>query len=80
MQTLSSVCPICKGEIVEEQVKKAIREEQDVVILDVKAGVCKKCGEQLFDYETAQKFDQARKQLSEHKVDKLKKVGVVYSY
>ncbi|MBI2266239.1 MAG: YgiT-type zinc finger protein [Armatimonadetes bacterium] len=79
MSTISQVCPVCGGEVIEKTVVKLVRGGNNALLLKVTAGVCHKCGEQLFDYETHQKIDFARRELAENRTEHFKKIGIVYA-
>ncbi len=76
---ISRTCPVCGGDIVEKEVEKLVKGGNDVAILRVRAGVCTKCGERLFDAETHHRIDTARRNLVEQRHEALRKVGTVYS-
>jgi YgiT-type zinc finger domain-containing protein len=70
---------VCGGEVVEKEVEKLVKGGNDVAVLRVRAGVCTKCGERLYDADTHHQIDTVRKNLVEQRHEALRKVGTVYS-
>lgn len=58
-----SRCPICGGELAEDTVEKLLRGGRNVAANRVKAVVCRKCGEIVYDAATVQKFQAIRDKL-----------------
>ena len=44
-----SKCPVCGGEMVEKKVEKLLRGGVHTAVLSVRAEVCLRCGERLYD-------------------------------
>ena len=75
---ITSECPICGSEVMEKEVEKLIKGGNDAVILKVKAGVCTKCGERIYDKATHEKIQHLREDLKKGITDKLHPVGYTY--
>lgn len=78
MPMIRETCPVCGGVVVEKEVEKMVRGGNDVAMLKVRAGVCTKCGERLYDADTHRWIDQVRRNLLEKRYEALKRVGSVY--
>jgi len=50
-------CPVCGGELVEKEVEKLLKGGVHMAVLRVRAEVCLRCGERLYDPETVKRFD-----------------------
>ena len=77
---LTPICPICGGEVVEKNVEKIVKGGNDVAILRVKAGVCKKCGERLYTKEVHKKIEEIRSELKQSTLELFKPIGQTYAY
>lgn len=75
---ISSKCPICGGRVVEKEVEKVIKGGKDAVLLKVKAGVCIKCGERLYDKTTHEEIQHLRENLRKGITTRLHPVGHTY--
>lgn len=76
--TLFEKCPICGGEIVEKEVEKVLKGGSNTAIMRVVAEVCLHCGERLYTPETAYRFDDIRKKLSEENISEFEPIGKTY--
>lgn len=76
---ISKTCPVCGGDVVEKEVEKLVKGGSDVAVLKVRAGVCTKCGERLYDADTHRQIDTVRKNLAGKRHEALRKIGTVYS-
>ena len=56
-------CPVCSGEIVEEEVEKVLRVGNHTEIVKVQATVCLRCGERLYAPEVVKLFEEIRSKL-----------------
>jgi YgiT-type zinc finger domain-containing protein len=65
--------------VAEKEVEKVVKGGTDVALLKVRAGVCSKCGERLYDAETHSRIDAVRRDLLEKRHGTLRKVGIVYA-
>ena len=75
----ASKCPICGEKIDVNEIEKLLKGGNDVAVLKVKAGVCKKCGEILYESETVKKFDEIRKKLKKGDTRELHLLGKCYA-
>ena len=56
------LCQFCKGEMKEGKTEFMARvQDQVIVIKDVPAWVCERCGEAWFSYETSEKIDKVKR-------------------
>ena len=63
------VCQFCKGEKKEGQTEFIARvHDQVIVIKDVPAWVCERCGEAWFSYETSEKIDKVMQEVHAGKI------------
>lgn len=63
-------CFMCKGDLEEKQVNYVVDLENTIIIVkDVPAKVCKKCGEQYFDDETTENIEKIVNQLKSLSVE-----------
>lgn len=72
-------CPICGSTLSIENVQKLLRGGDHMAAVQVKAGVCKKCGEIVFDAQTHNRFEEIRRQLKEEKVESLRPIGQAFA-
>ena len=56
-------CPVCGGELVENEVEKLLRGGVHIAVLNVRAEVCLRCGERLYTEETVRRFEEIRAKL-----------------
>jgi YgiT-type zinc finger domain-containing protein len=68
-------CPVCSGELVEEQVEKLLRGGNNTAVLEVKAEVCLGCGERLYSLEAVRQFEQVRAKLERGQVEEFQPLG-----
>ena len=71
-------CPICGGELVEKEVEKLIRGGMHTAVVKVRAEVCLRCGERLYDSETVRRFEQIRQKLERQEVAEFQPVGQAF--
>ena len=63
-------CFICKGELEEKKVNYVVDLDSTIIIvIDVPAKVCKKCGEKFYDDSTAKNIEKIVNQLKELTVE-----------
>ena len=63
-------CFMCKGELEKKKVNYVVDLEKTIIIIkDVPAKVCKKCGEKFYDDETAKNIEKIVNQLKELTVE-----------
>jgi YgiT-type zinc finger domain-containing protein len=79
MSEISKNCPVCGGLVVIRQVQKLVSGGNDVAALNLRAGVCTKCGERLYDVETHRQIEVVRNNLLKKDYGALRKVGSVYA-
>ncbi len=73
-----STCPVCGGEVAVKDVEKLIRQGNNVLIIRVKAGVCTRCGERIYDLETQEWFQRLRRGEPLEPSFQLRRVGYAY--
>lgn len=78
METIVSLCPICGGQVVVKRVDEVVRGGNDVAIVEVRAGVCGKCGERLYDKTTFELLERVRADLLAGRVDSMRLIGHAY--
>ncbi len=76
---LPDKCPICGGEVVQKDVEEVIRGGDNTAFVKVRAGVCLKCGERLYDPATIQVFEETRQKLEQNREEGLHPVGKAYA-
>jgi len=76
---IASKCPICGEKLSIDKVEKLLKGGNDVAVTKVTAGVCKKCGEILYEAETANKFDEIREKLRKGDTKGLRLLGKCYA-
>jgi YgiT-type zinc finger domain-containing protein len=74
-----SRCPICGGELAEDFVEKLLRGGRNVASVKVKARVCRKCGEIVYDAVTIQRFQAIREKLERNDVADFSLLGKAYA-
>ncbi len=74
-----SQCPRCGGALdYDREVEKAVRYNDDMALVKVRADVCTQCGERLFRPEMIDLMEQARESMK--KSGKAPVIGRVYDY
>ena len=64
------LCPICGGELEETEVKEDIwLGEELLVIENVHAKVCDKCGEKIVSYDEMQRIDRVIREFNHRKME-----------
>ena len=76
---LISRCPICGGQLTKEAVEKLLRGGSNVASIKVRAGVCHKCGEILYDALSVRKFQEIREKLERNDVAGFSLLGKAYA-
>ena len=71
-------CPICGQTLVIETVEKLLRGGNNMAAVRVRAGVCKKCGEIVFDAATHEKLEQIRAKLEKGQIEGFQPVGQAF--
>lgn len=71
-------CPVCGGELVEKTVEKLLRGGSDTAVIKVKAEVCLRCGERLYDDKTIKRFEEVRTKLTRKQTEEFEKIGSSY--
>ena len=75
----ASKCPVCGEKLDINEVEKLLKGGNDVAVLKVNAGVCKKCGEILYESDTVKKFDEIRDKLRTGNTKDLHLLGKCYA-
>ncbi len=76
---ITKSCPICGTTLVVEMVEKLLTGGGNMAMVEVQAGVCKKCGEMVFDAATAERFEDIRARLAKGKVSEFTPTGNAYA-
>jgi YgiT-type zinc finger domain-containing protein len=71
-------CPVCNGEMVERDVEKVLRGGPHTGVLTVRADVCVRCGERLYDQETVRRFEQIRAKLAQQQTAEFQQLGLSF--
>ncbi|MDH7490477.1 MAG: YgiT-type zinc finger protein [Anaerolineae bacterium] len=71
-------CPVCGGALVEKDVEKLLRAGVHTAVVKVRASVCLRCGERLYDVETIRRFEQIRQKLEKHEVAEFEPMGQAF--
>ena len=71
-------CPVCGGELVEKQVEKLLRGGVHTAVLHVRAEVCLRCGERLYDQDTVRRFEDVRKRLERQETMTFRPMGLSF--
>jgi len=71
-------CPVCGGELVEKEVEKLIRGGMHTAMVKMRAEVCLRCGERLYDSETVRRFEQIRQKLERQEVEEFQPLGQAF--
>jgi YgiT-type zinc finger domain-containing protein len=71
-------CPVCSGELVEKDVEKVLRGGLNTGVLTVRADVCVRCGERLYDQETVRRFEQVRVKLEQQQTAEFQQLGLSF--
>ncbi|MBC7228178.1 MAG: YgiT-type zinc finger protein [Thermoflexales bacterium] len=71
-------CPICGGELVEKEVEKLLKGGIHTAVVKVRAEVCLRCGERLYDAETVRRFEQIREKLARQDVAEFLPLGQAF--
>ena len=78
MATTIGKCPLCGGDLVEKCVDKLLQGGVHAATITVRAEVCQKCGEHLYDMETIEQFEEIRDKLERQDVGDFKPVGQTF--
>jgi YgiT-type zinc finger domain-containing protein len=74
------LCPICGGELEETEVKEDIwLGEELLVIENVHAKVCEKCGEKIVSYDEMQRIDRVIREFNRGKMELKRIIAYVAS-
>jgi len=68
-------CPVCGGELIEKEVEKLLKGGMHTAVVKVRAEVCLRCGERLYDAETVRRFEQIRRKLERQEVADFEPMG-----
>ena len=71
-------CPVCGGELIEKGVEKLLRGGNDTAVMKVRAEVCLRCGECLYDDATIKRFEEVRIKLAKKQTAEFEKIGSSY--
>lgn len=71
-------CPVCGDELVEKEVEKLLKGGVHMAVLRVRAEVCLRCGERLYDTETVRRFEQIRQKLEREDVAEFQPLGQAF--
>lgn len=80
MEEIVPICPICGGNVAIKEVEKIVRGGSNVAILEVRAGVCSKCGEKIYSKDVHEKIQKVRKELELGRTKDFEAVGRAYRY
>lgn len=56
-------CPLCGGQIIQQEVNHKVKGGGKVVLLKVRAYVCTECAERLFSLDSVKKLEKIKAQL-----------------
>ncbi len=70
-------CVICRGEIKEKEVLEEVRENNNYLLVKVKAEVCLNCGERYYASGVVDKLIGLKESLRKHRL-RLHQIGKVY--
>lgn len=56
-------CPLCGGQIIEQEVNHKVKGGGKVVVLKVRAYVCIECAERLYSLDSVKKLEKIKAQL-----------------
>lgn len=68
-------CPRCGGEVVEKSTEKLLRGGANTALVSVVAGICLRCGEQMYPLDIALRFDYIREKLARQDVGDFQPIG-----
>lgn len=71
-------CPVCGGELEEEEVEKLLKGGVHTAIMKVRAEVCLHCGERLYSQEVVRRFEDVRRKLEREEVSAFKLLGKAF--
>ena len=71
-------CPVCGGELVEEEVEKLLRGGMHTAVVKVCAEVCLHCGERLYSQETVRRFEEIRARLERQETEAFQPLGLSF--
>jgi YgiT-type zinc finger domain-containing protein len=71
-------CPVCGGELVEEEVEKLLRGGIHTAVVKVCAEVCLHCGERLYSQETVRRFEEIRARLERQETETFQPLGLSF--
>lgn len=78
MATRPSRCFHCgSADLEDKEVEELVRGGRHVVALNVRAAVCRKCGERYFEPETVRRFESVRYQLDHDDLSGFRAIGQV---
>lgn len=70
-------CALCGGELLERTVTEEIREENDYILVKVKAEVCQQCHERYYASGIVDRLIELKENLRKHRLS-LHPIGKVY--
>ena len=59
-----ALCPYCGGQTTHKKVERLLCGGQDAAVITVPADVCRQCGQHIYDWSTARKFEEIRRKLA----------------
>ena len=68
-------CPVCGGDVAEKRVEKLLKGGNNTAVIKVKADVCLRCGERLYDPATVRQFEEIRRKLKDQDVATFQPIG-----
>jgi YgiT-type zinc finger domain-containing protein len=71
-------CPVCGGDLVRKKVEKLLSGGVNTAVISVRAEVCLRCGERLYDKKTIGDFENIRYKLKFNKTSGFKELGHAY--
>lgn len=75
---LADKCPICGAETVVKDFEQIVRGGENTAVITVKAAICHKCGEVLFDASDVRFFEEVAAKLTKGDVSSFKAVGKTF--
>lgn len=71
-------CPVCGGELVENEVEKLLRGGVHMAVVKVRAEVYLHCGERLYAEETVRRFEEIKAKLERQETADFQPLGLSF--
>jgi YgiT-type zinc finger domain-containing protein len=68
-------CPICGGQVHQEEVTETLQGSGNTATLKILAAVCQLCGEQYYSLETVRQFEEIETKLKEQDIAGFELIG-----